>query len=112
MRVDELNCDQLDQAVLLILKPHLYPEVTNHKIPKYSSVWNLGGPFIESEGIEISPALGLDKRLPLRGWFAGKSIDSMDLFSHESFGETALIAAMRVLVKINFGDEIELPTLN
>lgn len=111
MKVDELNCEQLDQAVLMVLKPLLQKEVACTIIPKFSSKWKLGGPIIEQEGIEISPALGFPDRLPLRGWYAGRSIDSIDLFSHEAFGETALIAAMRVFVKLKFGDEIELPNL-
>ena len=76
---------------------------------RYSQSWNQGGPIIEREGIEISPLLGVNKREPFRGWFAGRSIDSMRLYSHEAYGPTSLIAAMRCYVASQMGGEVEIP---
>jgi hypothetical protein len=83
-----------------------YESVPRHH---YSSEWSQGGPIIEREGIEISPLLGMGDREPFRGWFAGRSIDSMDLYSHEAEGPTPLIAAMRCFVTAKLGAKIDVP---
>lgn len=112
MNVNDMPNSILDWAVLKAIKPHMHPEdyqTAVWQIPKYSTDWVHGGPVLESEGIEISPALSDPDRLPLRGWYAGRSIDDLSLFSHEAFAETALVAAMRVFVKFKIGEEIEIP---
>lgn len=75
----------------------------------YSNDWLLAGPIIEREGIEISPMLGVKTREPFRGWFAGRSVNDMDLFSNEADGPTPLIAAMRALVRDKLGAEVDVP---
>jgi hypothetical protein len=74
-----------------------------------SADWAQGGPLIEQEGIELSALLGVGNRKPFRGWFAGRSVDSMDLYSHEAEGPTPLIAAMRCFVASKLGSEVEIP---
>jgi hypothetical protein len=136
IKTSELSGMQLDYAVDLVeggyadyLKRHAYAEAqaAQYRIheprepltfrdlygrptcPKYSTCWLSMGPIIEREGIEISPLLGEEQRTPFRGWFAGRSIDHMDLFSHEAEGITPLIAAARCYVSFMLGDEINIP---
>ena len=72
----------------------------------YSTDWNLAGPIIERELIELSN-WGID------GWEA-KATDyssrpNGDEVFAECYGETALIAAMRCFVASKRGDEVEIP---
>lgn len=59
-----------------------------------SVYWNVGGPIIEREQINLTSHSD--------GWSAG--------FAQFQHGPTPLIAAMRAFVASKFGEEIDLPT--
>jgi hypothetical protein len=65
-----------------------------------STDWELGGPIIEREGVQLRCGLG--------GWVA---LPYDSAFSEEAYqeGDTPLVAAMRCYVASKLGDEVELP---
>ena len=64
---------------------------------RYSSDWDVGGPIIEREGINLEYAVDPEK------WCACIMADQ------EVYGPTVLIAAMRCYVASKLGDEVEIP---
>lgn len=77
-----------------------------------STDWKKGGPIIEREGIELSLMHDDDSTAANRKWSqwaAGRSVNDMDLWSHEEFGPTPLVAAMRCYVASKLGDTVEVP---
>ena len=69
----------------------------NHR--PYSSDWEHGGPLIEEEMITVRPTRTLLWRAE-REWSEAPDICT---------GNTLLEAAMRCYVRVNLGDEVELP---
>ena len=63
----------------------------------YSTIWTLGGPIIEREGITV-------RRYTDALWDA-----SMGRLDYIADGPTPLIAAMRCYVASKLGDEVEIP---
>jgi hypothetical protein len=62
--------------------------------------WNVAGPIIERELIEIYPLCDVE-------WGARKVNGEGDLMRF--YGDTPLIAAMRAYVSLELGDDIEIP---
>ena len=67
----------------------------------YSTVWNVGGPIIEREGISIEYVWHIDGRTPTRLWVA--EINGLNAMG----GQTPLLAAMRAYVASKFGEEVD-----
>lgn len=63
---------------------------------EYSTDWGLGGPIIDREGYEIHNGAN------------GQRVAHGDRQKY-GFGETSLIASMRLLVRLRLGEEIEIP---
>lgn len=80
-----------------------------------STDWSQGGPIIEREGINCSvnyqdDALG--QVMFRAGWKANlwnNSVPGTSGFLKWAYGDTMLIAAMRVYVMTRLGDEVEVP---
>jgi hypothetical protein len=62
--------------------------------------WNVAGPIIERELIEIYPLCDVE-------WGARKVDSEGDLMRF--YGDTPLIAAMRAYVSLELGDDVEIP---
>jgi hypothetical protein len=74
-----------------------------------STLWEVGGPIIERERIDISaPEEWSDDERWYAGMYQGKDAQHSHM-KHEARGATPLIAAMRAYVASKFGEEIELP---
>lgn len=65
-----------------------------------STDWAQGGPLKEREGIVSGPSVKGD-------FFAFKPVKDAD--SAKAFGPTELVAAMRCLVAVKLGDEVDIP---
>lgn len=68
-----------------------------------SKRWDQGGPIIERERVCVAPSDYSEK------WqaFVNSNEDRRGYSNHD--GPTPLVSAMRLLVTIKFGDEVELP---
>jgi len=76
------------------------PNVPRWGCHGWTTSWEMGGPIIEREGIQLRCGLG--------GWVA---LPYDSAFSEEAYqeGDTPLVAAMRCYVASRLGDEIEIP---
>ena len=70
------------------------------KLPKYSSVWNKGGPILEREGIEMSRRIASES--------AGSYVWLAQHPKRQGWkrGAIPLIAAMRAYVSSRYGEEV------
>ena len=69
-------------------------------LPMYSSAWEFGGPLIEREKMYLNFGV-------LGGpW---EAVVPSRTFTLVSYGETALVAAMRAFVLSRLGPEVEIP---
>jgi hypothetical protein len=113
-KVSELEGAYLDAAVALAEGLRVLPgriewpeEGAMRLLPasfRPSEDWSDGGPIIERERIEVSPASSWSKEA--YRWSAQAYLPEPHVNAH---GPTPLIAAMRCYVFSKFGDEIELP---
>ncbi len=92
----------------------VYMQSGSHRVgAHYSTAWAQGGSIIEREGFELSIMHDDDSTLAdrkwSRGWLAGRSVNSMRLFTHEASGPTPLVAAMRCFVASRRGNKVEVP---
>lgn len=108
IKTSELKDAALDWAVAKCVLPgkesfdlyYTYCIATlNNGVFRPSTDWNQGGPIIEREGI------GLAKDVV---WMAAYPTD-VGYLENCSFGDTALIAAMRCYVARKLGDEVDVP---
>ena len=67
----------------------------------YSTAWDVGGPIIEREKIELRFMIDVD------AWYAQPH--DMDSIYQRKSGPTPLIAAMRCYVASEMGEEVEVP---
>lgn len=96
MRVAELSGAKLDYWVYRALHGKHLADLTGGTVP-FSTNWRWGGPIIDLEGIGVGP----DSIGPWKAWK-----ESPDNTPKVYIGETALIAAMRRFVALNFGPEV------
>ena len=68
----------------------------------YSTDWSVGGPILERELIETSPAGSVWRATPDRANYPNNDAPWF-------FGPTPLIAAMRCFVASKLGDEVDVP---
>jgi len=107
MKTSELTGADLNLAVAKIIGLEIkvmYGVVHDvHGEPFMSDLdWNVAGPIIEREGIEIYPLGAANGE-----WGARKVDGEGDLIRF--YGDTPLIAAMRCYVASKLGDEVEIP---
>jgi len=105
MKTSELTGADLNLAVAKIIGLEIkvmYGVVHDvHGEPFMSDLdWNVAGPIIERELIEIYPLCSVE-------WGARKVDGEGDLIRF--YGDTPLIAAMRCYVASKLGDEVEIP---
>lgn len=88
------KCEDSDTSIehFLAMHSHYYHD---HGTFDYSTNWGQGGPIIEREGIGLMPSR--------------TAYYELDGGTFYSYGDTALIAAMRCFVAAKLGDEVEVP---
>ena len=96
------KCEGRDDVVLN-LNGTLYSDV--RMAFDYPTDWELGGPIIEREFIELRPGSYTGKDRLWAAWSQNRRGDR----SIGNTGPTPLIAAMRCYVASKLGDEVEIP---
>jgi len=84
---------------------HIFDPNTWIQLYQYrpSDNWARGGPIIDQYIDQVT-------RISDKSWIAIKcQVDRPDVVLHSGQGETALIAAMRCLVRSKLGDTVEIP---
>ncbi len=94
MLVKKLTGIELDYWVAKVEFPNSDVHKGDKLIPPYSIAWSAAGPVIEREEIQIVPRDEQEK------WSAYKK-------NIEQWGETPLIAAMRVYCASKYGEEVD-----
>jgi hypothetical protein len=106
MKTSELTGAALDWAVAKCGGggnfPASFKQAHENGMSNYSTNWAQGGPIIEREKIETSPAQGAWRATPDRECYSDRAAPWF-------FGPTPLIAAMRCYVASKLGDEVEIP---
>jgi len=97
-------------AVIAGLKPRLKHGVHLVPVPSYLTDWAQGGPIIERKHIHIGPRTYGPATVIMNSWRAIIGFDP-DGGEHlfEQDGPTPLIAAMRVYVVSELGEEVDVP---
>ena len=78
----------------------------------FSSDWSQGGPIIQKEGIELMCGLTEDMAARFkdaRPHWSAFPFGRPDVLNKRYLGPTPLVAAMRCLVAMRLGDEVEIP---
>ena len=78
-----------------------YPDGSGYYAYEPAFNWAHGGPIIEKEKLYISPEIGKEG--------AGNAWYAVALSSHDAYGQTPLIAAMRCYVASKLGDDVNIP---
>ncbi len=93
MKVSELEGSDLD---LWVARAGGHPKGRQNYVA-YSTVWAVGGPIIEREGIKLKDGMFEKWRADLKTPY----------YKYGMEGPTALIAAMRTFVSSRFGVEVD-----
>jgi hypothetical protein len=104
------DCDRLIcsgfKAKLCGVHEDGYKSTVDARKWRYSESWEIAGPIIEREELHVLPTGDAAK------WKAYRWIDhgnEAGNFSRESYGPTALVAAMRCFVYSKLGDTVDVP---